>query len=101
MFKRPTIVLLKDTPPNEPVNPPCFGKSGSKMELSPEARLTIRRARNLQRISKELIENLDLRSVHKFDGSLLKRSLEQIAEEQKKLYMGIGRYFPKHKELAT
>lgn len=84
VFKRPTIVLLKDTPPNEPANPPYFRKSGSKMELSPEARLTIRRARNLQRISKELIENLDLRSVHEFDESLLERSPEQVAEEQRK-----------------
>ena len=84
VFKRPTVVLLKDTPPNEPADPPYFRKSGSKIELSSEARLTIRKARNLQRISKELIENLDLRSVHKFDESLLKKPPEQIAEGQRR-----------------
>lgn len=84
VFKRPTIVLLRDTPPIEPINPPYFRKRGSHTEISSDIRFTIRKARNLQRISKELIGNLDFKPVHKFDQFILKRLPEEIAEAERR-----------------
>lgn len=90
IFKRPAIALLLDKPPTEVPNPPYFRKSDGNVGLSSEVMFAIRKARNLQNISKELEENLDKKSTHIFERSLLDRPPEQIAErERKTLGMGI------------
>jgi len=81
-FKRPTIALLLDRPPEEPKAPPYFRKSGGKAELSPAVRLAIRKVRNLQRISRELIENVE-NQAPVFSRAKLSDSPEEIARRER------------------
>ncbi len=84
VFKRPIMILLKDSPPSEPKIPPYFRRNGDHAELGQKAILVIRKARSLQKMSKELISNLDIKSVFEQKPSYLDMPADEIAEKERK-----------------
>lgn len=74
-YKRPVSVLLRTNPPNEPALPVDFRRlPQGQRSLSAASRLAIRRARRVQRIYRELAQDLPL------EPHLLPTGLRQDAE---------------------
>jgi len=87
-FKRPLATFLLPTPPKELKLPPDFRKlPGSSTEISKTTHLVLRKARHLQEVRRELMENLGLETSVSIRRRNLKDNPESVASEER---AGIG-----------
>lgn len=83
-FRRPLATFLLSAPPQEPKLPPDFRKlPGSSIELAKETHLVIRKARHLQEVRRELMENLQIDTSVTLRRVNVNDNPEAIADEER------------------
>jgi len=86
-LRRPLAAFLLATPPSEPKLPQDFRRSHHQnIPLSSDLRFAIRRARRLQRIAREILEEMDLPSLSNLPQASLQQKPEIIAKELRELF---------------
>jgi Zn-dependent peptidase ImmA (M78 family) len=85
MFKRPLAAFLLSQPPEEPRLPKDFRRHpDAKPEFSKELLLVIRKARRIQEIHHELMDNLNISSKVPLKIRTLEDDPEKVAQQERK-----------------
>lgn len=83
-FKRPLAAFLLSKPPEEVKSLPDFRKlPGANGDFSKETHLAIRKARRLQKVRRELMENLDIDVRIKIRNRTTQDNPEIVANEER------------------
>lgn len=86
-LKRPLAAFLLSEPPIEPKLPQDFRRPHHQtVPLSSSLRFAIRRARRLQRIAREMLEEMDISPFSDIPKTSLQHKPEVVAKEQREIF---------------
>ena len=86
-LRRPLAAFLLDKPPIEPEPPRDFRRVGGESgPLSPSLKLVIRRARRLQRIAHEVMENMGIAMTSQIPSAKLQDKPEMVGRRLRKSF---------------